>query len=183
MVEGGVGGGLPPDPAPVVLPFALADDGASLTSRVSQRASTRLLASRTRPSSSGVEAQHFQQAPGARPEAGDGEAEVLVGRFSFVSRVASQCPRAPRERPTLNPQPSTLLKGSDPLEGLLPESDVVVVSAGSSVGARDETPAALERSASRPSPVRVNDVDAKRSNSAAFCFLFDPVQVGLQVLG
>ena len=40
-------------------------------------------------------------------------------------------------------QPSTLLKGSDPLEGLLPESDIVVVSAGSSVGARDETAAAI----------------------------------------
>jgi molybdopterin molybdotransferase len=40
-------------------------------------------------------------------------------------------------------EPSTLLKGSDPLEGLLPESDVVVVSAGSSVGARDETAAAI----------------------------------------
>ena len=39
---------------------------------------------------------------------------------------------------------STLRKGSDPLvEGLLPESDVVVVSAGSSVGARDETAAAI----------------------------------------
>ena len=40
-----------------------------------------------------------------------------------------------------------LRKGSDPfvspLEGLLPESDVVVVSAGSSVGARDETAAAI----------------------------------------
>jgi molybdopterin molybdotransferase len=127
----------------MVLPFALADDGASLTSRLSQRASTRLLASRTRPSSSGVEAQHFQQAPGASPEAGDGEAEVLVGRFSFVSRVASQCPHASAQPSTLNPQPSTLLKGSDPLEGLLPESDIVVVSAGSSVGARDETAAAI----------------------------------------
>jgi molybdopterin molybdotransferase len=40
-------------------------------------------------------------------------------------------------------QPSTLLKGSEPLEGLVPESDVVVVSAGSSVGARDETAAAI----------------------------------------
>ena len=45
-------------------------------------------------------------------------------------------------------EPSTpLRKGSDPfvspLEGLLPESDVVVVSAGSSVGARDETAAAI----------------------------------------
>jgi molybdopterin molybdotransferase len=40
-------------------------------------------------------------------------------------------------------EPSTLLKGSDPLEGLLPASDVVVVSAGSSVGARDETAAAI----------------------------------------
>ena len=40
-------------------------------------------------------------------------------------------------------KPSTLLKGSDPLEGLLPESDVIVVSAGSSVGARDETAAAI----------------------------------------
>jgi molybdopterin molybdotransferase len=40
-------------------------------------------------------------------------------------------------------QPSTLLKGSDPLEGLLPESDIVVVSAGSSVGARDETAASI----------------------------------------
>ena len=40
-------------------------------------------------------------------------------------------------------QPSTLLKGSDPLEGLLPDSDIVVVSAGSSVGARDETAAAI----------------------------------------
>ena len=38
---------------------------------------------------------------------------------------------------------STLRKGSDPLEGSLPESDVVVVSAGSSVGARDETAAAI----------------------------------------
>ena len=38
------------------------------------------------------------------------------------------------------------LKGSDPsrvVEGSLPESDVVVVSAGSSVGARDETAAAI----------------------------------------
>ena len=45
-------------------------------------------------------------------------------------------------------KPSTSLRnGSDPfgspLEGLLPESDVVVVSAGSSVGARDETAAAI----------------------------------------
>jgi molybdopterin molybdotransferase len=40
-------------------------------------------------------------------------------------------------------KPSTLLKGSDPLEALLPESDVIVVSAGSSVGARDETAAAI----------------------------------------
>ncbi len=45
-------------------------------------------------------------------------------------------------------EPSTSLrKGSDPfespVEGLLPESDVVVVSAGSSVGARDETAAAI----------------------------------------
>ena len=40
-------------------------------------------------------------------------------------------------------KPSTLLKGSDPLEGVLPASDVVVVSAGSSVGARDETAAAI----------------------------------------
>jgi molybdopterin molybdotransferase len=40
-------------------------------------------------------------------------------------------------------QPSTLLKGPDPLEGWLPESDIVVVSAGSSVGARDETAAAI----------------------------------------
>jgi molybdopterin molybdotransferase len=42
---------------------------------------------------------------------------------------------------------STHPMGSDPfvspLEGLLPESDVVVVSAGSSVGARDETAAAI----------------------------------------
>ena len=37
---------------------------------------------------------------------------------------------------TINPQPSTLLKGSDPV-------DVVVVSAGSSVGIRDETAAAI----------------------------------------
>jgi molybdopterin molybdotransferase len=47
---------------------------------------------------------------------------------------------AERLRATLN------LKGSDPSrvgEGLLPESDVLVVSAGSSVGSRDETAAAI----------------------------------------
>jgi molybdopterin molybdotransferase len=47
---------------------------------------------------------------------------------------------ATKLRQTLN------LKGSDPsrvVEGLLPECDVLVVSAGSSVGARDETAAAI----------------------------------------
>ena len=47
---------------------------------------------------------------------------------------------------TANPQPPSergQTPFESPLEGLLPESDVVVVSAGSSVGARDETAAAI----------------------------------------
>jgi molybdopterin molybdotransferase len=52
----------------------------------------------------------------------------------------------PPESPPLkgsDPMSAEPSRGSDPLEGLLPESDVVVVSAGSSVGARDETAAAI----------------------------------------
>jgi hypothetical protein len=85
----------------------------------------------------------------------------------FVSRVESQCPRerhGSAQPSTLNPRPSTLLKKPDPLR----------------VCYRRAT---LERSVSKAIPVRVNDVDAKGSNSAAFCFLFDLVQVGLQVVG
>jgi molybdopterin molybdotransferase len=63
-------------------------------------------------------------------------------------RAALQGVRPPESPPLkgsdpLSREPSTLLKGSDPLEGLLPQSDVIVVSAGSSVGARDETAAAI----------------------------------------
>jgi molybdopterin molybdotransferase len=42
-----------------------------------------------------------------------------------------------------DPLEGSELKGSDPLEGSLRECDVLVVSAGSSVGARDETAAAI----------------------------------------
>ena len=63
-------------------------------------------------------------------------------------RAALQGVRPPESPPLkgsdpLSAEDSTLLEGSDPLEGLLPQSDVVVVSAGSSVGARDETAAAI----------------------------------------
>jgi molybdopterin molybdotransferase len=42
-----------------------------------------------------------------------------------------------------DPLEDSELKGSDPLEGSLRECDVLVISAGSSVGARDETAAAI----------------------------------------
>jgi molybdopterin molybdotransferase len=42
-----------------------------------------------------------------------------------------------------DPLEGSELKGSDPLEGSLRECDVLVISAGSSVGARDETAAAI----------------------------------------
>ena len=63
-------------------------------------------------------------------------------REALASTLRPPATLSPRKGRTLEAT-STLLKGSDPLEGLLPESDVVVVSAGSSVGARDETAAAI----------------------------------------
>ena len=55
----------------------------------------------------------------------------------------ASCPTTARRwpHPPRRPQALDPFKGS--LEGLLPESDVLVVSAGSSVGARDETAAAI----------------------------------------
>ena len=72
----------------------------------------------------------------------DREALAATLRAALKGVRPSESPPLKGSDP-LSRERSTLPQGSDALEGLIPESDVVVVSAGSSVGARDETAAAI----------------------------------------